>query len=140
MVKNDKDLKLIFKIRKIVFLKEQKITPRLEFDKFDKLGKNVEHIIASYENKPVGCARIRFLGNKAKLERIAILKGFRSRGFGKSLLIFMINYSKHKTAKLIIMDAQYYAVGFYKKLGFKSNGKPYMEAGIKHIDMHMKTG
>jgi ElaA protein len=33
------------------------------------------------------------------------------------------------------MNAQYYLLEYYRKLGFKPKGKPFDEAGIKHIKM-----
>ena len=71
LVKNKKELKQVYKIREIVFIKEQKVAENIEKDKFDRTAK---HFILLYKNKPVGCARIRFIDRKAKLERIAVLK------------------------------------------------------------------
>ena len=35
------------------------------------------------------------------------------------------------------MNAQYYLKNFYKELGFKPVGKPFMEVDIKHIEMYL---
>jgi len=71
-IKNKKELEQVFRIREIIFIREQKVQKNIERDEFDKISK---HVIILYKNKPVGCARIRLIGKKAKLERIALLKG-----------------------------------------------------------------
>lgn len=136
LIKNKKELKQIFRIRDIVFGKEQKIPRTLDFDDFDSIAKQ---IIVLYRGKPVGCARIRFVNGKGKLERIAILKKYRNKGFGKALTIYMINLCENKKVKEIYFHSQYYVRKFYKRLGFKERGKPFMEAGVKHIEMYMKV-
>jgi len=35
------------------------------------------------------------------------------------------------------MNSQYYLKNYYKKFGFKTRGKTFMEAGIKHIEMYL---
>jgi len=133
---NDKeDLKKIFKIREEVFQKEQNINKKLDFDGNDL---EVTQILLNYNNEPIGCARIRFIDNKAKLERIALLKIYRGIGLGNLLLDYLIFYCKSKNVKEIYFDAQFYLENFCKKFGFVSDGKPFDEVGIKHIKMVMK--
>lgn len=133
LVKNKKELEQVYKIREIVFIKEQKVAKNIEKDKFDKTAK---HFIFYYKNKPAGCARIRLIGRKAKLERIALLNKYRGKGFGKVIVDYLINYCKRQRMKKIFMNAQYYLREYYKKLGFKPKGRIFDEAGIKHIKMH----
>lgn len=49
-----------------------------------------------------------------------------------------IKYCKRKKVKNIFMNAQYYLKDYYKKLGFKPEGRIFEEAGIKHIKMQLK--
>ena len=134
LIKNKKELGKVLTIREIIFIKEQKVSKEIEVDGLDKISK---HIIVFYKAKPIGCARIRFVGKKAKLERIALLKGYRSKGIGKILMYYLINYCKNKNFKNIFMNSQYYLKDYYSKFGFKSRGKPFTEAGIKHIEMYL---
>lgn len=134
LVKNKKELEEVYKIREIVFIKEQNVPKNIEIDKFDKSAK---HIVVLYKNKSIGCARVRFIGGKAKLERIAVLKSSRGKGFGKMIVNYMVNYCKNKNVKEIVMNSQFYLKDYYKKFGFKPMGKTFMEAGIKHIRMYM---
>jgi len=135
LVQNKKELEQTFKIRDIVFGKEQKIPRALDYDGLDKYAK---HIILLYKNKSIGCARIRFIKNNAKLERMAILKQYRSKGFGEALLNYLVNYCAKSGVKEIYLHAQHYAKLFYERRGFKIRGRPFTEVGVKHIEMYLK--
>ena len=73
-----------------------------------------------------------------KLERIAVLQGHRGKGYGKETIKWMVEYCKSKNPLTIYMNAQYYLKEFYEYLGFEAEGKPFEEAGIKHIKMVYK--
>ena len=104
-------------------------------DSFDKIAK---HAIVFSNKKTIGCARLRFVGKKAKLERIAVLKKYRNKGIGKLIMDYLIGYCKNKKTGEIIVHSQYYAKEFYTKFGFKRRGKIFMDAGIKHVEMIKK--
>ena len=135
LVKNKKELEQVYKIREIVFIEEQNVPKNVECDKFDNIA---QHFILLYKNKPIGCARIRLINSKAKLERIAVLKRYRNRGFGKLIVKYLVRYCKNKKIKEMFMNAQYYLKEYYQKFGFKPKGRTFMEAGIKHVKMYLK--
>lgn len=135
LVKSKREYEDVLKIREKVFIEGQNVPKEIERDEYDNISK---HVIVSVDNKPIGCARIRNVENKLKLERIAILKEYRSRGFGKDLMRWLVDYSKKQNVKEIYMNAQYYLLDFYKKFGFKPRGEIFKEAGIDHIQMYIK--
>lgn len=135
LIRNKKELDEVFNIRNKVFGEEQKIDRAVDFDRLDN---NAKHTIVFYGNKVIGCARIRLIKNRVKLERIAILKEYRGKGFGVELMRYLVSYAKKKKAKEIYFHSQYYIKDFYKKCGFKIRGKPFPEAGVKHIEMYLK--
>ena len=110
----------------------QNVPEELEIDGEDD---SATQIIVLLGKKPIGCARIRMVDNKAKLERISILEAYRGKGYGKDLVKFLIKFCLDKKLKEIYMYAQYYLKTFYSTLGFKERGKVFDEAGIKHIEM-----
>lgn len=130
-VNTKKTLEQAFNIRKKVFVEEQRVPVEIELDEFDKTA---DHFIVYLNKKPVGCARVSYNGF-AKLERIAILKKYRSRGYGTQLTKYLIQYCKKKKIRKIVIHSQMNVVGFYKKFGFKPIGEPFDEAGIKHVKM-----
>jgi predicted GNAT family N-acyltransferase len=133
-VKTNEELNQVFKIRKQVFIKEQNVPFYLEMDGLDS---EAEHVIAFLDDMPIGCARIR-TNDCIKLERIAILKEYRKRGFGKQLTEYLINYCKRKKYNEICLHSQTFVSDFYEKLGFKKRGNQFLEAGIEHVEMYMK--
>ena len=134
-VENEDEFNKIIDIRKNVFIKEQNVPYEIEIDGLDPKS---EHFIAYLKDEPVGCARIRTEKNIAKLERIAIIKKCRCKGFGTKLTKFLIDYCKKKNFDEVVLHSQTYVTDFYKKLGFKARGKTFFEADIKHIEMYKK--
>lgn len=133
VVKGKKELQKAFKVREEVFIRGQKVPVSRERDRYDK---SASHFLVVKSGRAIGTARVRFIGNKAKIERMAVLEKYRGKGIGNKLLKFIINHVK-KDAKEIVLGAQCHAIGFYKKLGFKERGKIYTDAGIKHRDMYI---
>ena len=88
-----------------------------------------------FNNIPIGCARLIFVDEIVRLERMAIIKSKRNQGFGSKLVYKIIQIAKNKNIKKIIISAQIQALYFYQKNGFIAEGKIYKEAGIKHIKM-----
>ena len=126
----NKDKERCFSVRREVFVKEQKISEKIEFD---DTNLNAIYFIATYKNKPVGTARYRFTDQGVKLERFAVLKSFRNLGVGKKLVDYIINIVRNQ--KFIYLHAQESVIEFYSKLGFKKIGSPFFEAEIPHQKM-----
>ncbi|MFA6530864.1 MAG: GNAT family N-acetyltransferase [Candidatus Micrarchaeia archaeon] len=136
LAKNRRELNQVLKIREMVFVKGQGISLERERDGLDKSSK---HAIVLYHSKPIGCARIRILDKKAKLERIAILKKYQGKGFGRKLADYLIEYCRRRKVKEIVMHSQKYIEQFYGSCGFKRRGKEFTDAGIKHVEMFLKV-
>jgi len=134
LTQNKSELNQVLKLREAVFIKGQNVHKDLEVDGLDNVAK---HVMIFYKNKLVGCARIRFIGKKAKAERMAILKSYRSKGLGSILMNYIAGYCKRRNVKEIMVNAQYYVKNFYIKAGFKPRGKTFTEAGIKHVEMYL---
>lgn len=129
----DKNFSEIEEIRTSVFIKEQNVPVELEWDKFDN---DSIHIIAYYNNKAVGTAR---LLNDGHIGRMAVLKDYRNRNIGQNMLKYILDIAKKKALNTIELSAQEHAVDFYKKYGFSVTSKVYMDAGIPHYDMTLHT-
>ncbi len=135
LIKNKKELAQVFRIREIVFIKGQNVSRKMEMDGLDGSAK---HVIVLYHSKPIGCARIRFFGQKAKLERIAILSKYQGKRFGMKLMKYLIAYCKRRKATKLVLHSQVRVKDFYSRFGFKCHGKKFIEAGILHIRMVLK--
>lgn len=129
-VRSIKEKKHAISIRRKVFVEEMNIPENIEIDKHDESAK---HILAYIEDKPIGTARWRETSHGLKLERFAVLKEYRSCGAGKALTKYIIK--KINKEKMIFLNSQYSAIGFYEKLGFKKIGNIFIEVDIPHQKM-----
>lgn len=131
---NKQKFDLALAIRTEVFVKEQKVDARLEFDGQDSMA---THYLAFYNNMAVGAARWRKTEKGIKLERFAVLPSYRTQKIGFSLLEAVLKDVKVQ-GETIYLNSQKSAIGFYLKYGFIKSGEPFFEAGIEHIKMIFK--
>lgn len=121
----------IFDIRKKVFVEEQKVDEREEFDEYES---NSVHYLGVFEGIPVGTARWRITQAGIKLERFAVLKQYRNHGVAAAILKKVLA-DTFASGVRIYLHAQITAVGFYEKYGFIKEGSLFTEAGIDHFRM-----
>ena len=118
-------------IRSKVFVKEQKISSRIEFDGLDK---DCQHYLVFDDNKAIATARWRKTEKGIKIERFAVLYEYRNEGVGKFMLQTMIN-DLDSLDTMFYLHAQENVVKFYEKFGFKTEGSKFTEANIVHYKM-----
>ena len=132
-VKSQSELKQAMAVRHNVFVEEQGIDEREEYDGLDD---SCLQFVVKAAGEVIGTARVRFVtGDCAKIERMAILKPYRKQGAGKALLTFILF---HVETSQVILHAQWSAIPFYKACGFEKTNGPFFEAGIKHVKMVKK--
>jgi predicted GNAT family N-acyltransferase len=124
---------IALKIRTKVFIEEQEIPEEEEYDGKDSI---CIHYLAFFNDNPVATARVRSVENKAKIERVAVLKNYRGYGIGKALMLHILN--EVTGVKEIVLSSQENAIKFCEKLGFEVYGDPYYDARIPHQDMYKK--
>ena len=124
------ELFAIVRARERVFHLEQKVTEE-DFDEVDKIS---YHIYLMHEKRLLGY--IRLYGEKEEYHLGRFLTLERRKGYGKKVFEAALRYAYDKLkAKRIVIHAQSYLIDFYKKYGFKVEGEPFEEAGIKHVKM-----
>ncbi|USK68507.1 GNAT family N-acetyltransferase [Peribacillus asahii] len=131
----DEDLRKAFHIRKEVFVKEQDVPLEDEFDEFDKLNGQCEHILVYYEEQPVGTGRVRWVDEFGKLERVCILEHYRKFGLGKVIITALEEIAQERGTTRVKLHGQTQAQGFYKKLGYQTSSSVFIEDGIPHLLM-----
>jgi predicted GNAT family N-acyltransferase len=132
-IATEEEMQECLAIRKEVFVAEQNVPADLEVDGMDPTAR---HFVVRKEGRIIATCRVRFLGSAAKIERMAVLKDFRKIGVGRILMRYVLNeLGKTGDVQLFKLSAQSYAVPFYEKLGFKTRGSEYLDAGIPHYDM-----
>lgn len=89
-------------------------------------------------NKIVGTGRIYFDGNEFTIDNIAVLTNYRRKGYGDFAVRLLINKAISSGANLIILNAQYKYIDFYKTIGFQLKNEIVFEVnGIAHIQMEI---
>ncbi len=132
---NDKDFSFIQEIRKTVFKDELQISESELFDDFDN---SCDHFLIFNGKNVVGAVRIIVMSEKIKLERMAILKEYRSKNYGKLCILQIKEYYSALNFSQIILDSIYSVKSFYKKCGFVEEGEKFQRVGIDHIRMFSK--
>jgi predicted GNAT family N-acyltransferase len=127
-----KEREKAFGIRMRVFVREQGVPKEIEMDRDDD---RALHFLAFAAGKAVGTARIVMRHGRAKIGRMAVLKGYRGRGVGKELLKRAVATARRRRAQTIYLHAQVPVIGFYEILGFQCAGRVFEEAGIPHRKM-----
>ena len=131
-VSSKQELKKVFEIRLRVFVREQGVPEEIELDHDDK---RACHFLALDAAKAIGTARIVMRHGSAKIGRMAVLKSYRGRGFGRKLLKRAIGAARRQGAQKIYLHAQIPVIGFYEGMGFRCVGPVFKEAGIPHRKM-----
>jgi predicted GNAT family N-acyltransferase len=119
-------------VRGIVFLGEQHTSYAIEKDEHEQVA---VHVLGEIDGEPVAAGRIRFLGEFAKLERLAVRKEWRGRGYGSRLIEFMMQTARDRGFGKVKLHAQLTTKGFYARHGFQATGDTFMEADIEHCLM-----
>lgn len=134
-ITTEQQLEEAFVIRKAVFVEEQHVPLVDEFDEYDHVDAECNHILVYHENKPVGTGRLRVVDHEGKLERICLLENVRSLGLGKVIIEALEDIAKEQHIKKVKLHGQTHAEGFYQKLGYETSSDVFMEDGIPHVLM-----
>ncbi|MCC6982396.1 MAG: GNAT family N-acetyltransferase [Bauldia sp.] len=110
------DLSKAFAVRAVVYIGEQDCPYDEEFDGNDFAG---GHLLALAGDEPVGCARIRYFGAFAKLERLAVRAQYRRRGIGRQLVEAATEFVRAKGYDTLYAHAQKRLVPFWAGQGFR---------------------
>jgi predicted GNAT family N-acyltransferase len=120
-------------IRHKVFVEEQKVRVDEEIDEHDP---HAVHWLA-YGSNAKAMATGRMLPD-GHIGRMAVLKEYRERGVGSSLMRKIIRYAVREGLEQVFLYAQIKAVPFYEGFGFIAQDDPFMDAGIPHKTMVLK--
>jgi len=126
------DLIKVFTVRAVVFIGEQNTPYDEEIDQHECCSL---HILGEVGDEPAAAGRIRFLGEYAKLERIAVRKEYRGQNHGHQLMEFMLDTAREHGFRKLKMHAQAHLCDFYRRYGFEVQGPMFQEANIDHYLM-----
>lgn len=133
IVSSDAEIAACLALRRIVFIEEQGVREDLEVDGLDGA---CMHVLAVRDGVPIATARVRFLDDVAKIQRVCVLPAQRGKGIGAAVMRFILaEIAADPSVRTARLGAQIDALDFYRKLGFTPVGPEYWEAGIRHQDM-----
>ena len=132
------DLLKVMVVRGIVFVEEQGVDWRGEFDEFEDES---VHVLGEVDGEPVAVGRLRLLEDGwAKLERIAVRPRWRGRGLAREVTGLLLAEAATRGATRCRLHAQVYLEDFYAGYGFRRRGDVFDECGIDHILMTREDG
>lgn len=131
---DESDQNKLREIRETVFIQEQQVPVEMEWDEIDAIAL---HLLAfdRISAQVLGVARLYPSQNKYHIGRMAVLKPYRNKGVGSTLLRKLIAIALEKNMLPLELSAQTHAVEFYLKHGFSVYGDEFLEAGIPHCHM-----
>ena len=131
---HNKEFSYVRDIRESVFYDELGISKQELFDKNDE---SCDHFLIFDGQKVVGSVRMLSMEKIVKLERMAILKDFRTKNYGRNCILQLKEYYSEIGFSQIILDSIYSVREFYKKCGFIEEGDVFQRVGIDHIRMSL---
>ena len=119
VVSSHDDLEKAFAVRAAVYMGEMGMKFGEDRDGNDLFA---THVLARVNGEPVGCMRIRFFGEFAKPERLAVLPAYRKQRFGglgiaHALAAFSFDYCARKGYRRVIGHAKEDLVSFWASFG-----------------------
>ncbi len=123
----------LLRVRSEVFVVEQKCV----YQDLDGDDQKSIHLWLTVAEKVVALARVCPAGTHMKEISIGrVITTKRGKGYGKQIMLHAIDAAREDfRAKLIDIEAQEYAKGFYESVGFKQSSDSFMLDGIPHIKM-----
>jgi len=121
------DSEAIRSVRRVVFIEEQHVYPREEWDGLDPLCD--QFLAEDDRGNAIGTARLSAGG---KLGRMAVVKQWRGRGVGAALIKVVVELARGKGIARLEADAQVRALDFYARQGFSVYGPEFLDARIVH--------
>lgn len=125
------DLYQILKLRQDIFIVEQNC-PYHDIDKLDKIS---YHIYLKEAGEIIAYLRLYEEACDCHIGRV--LAKYRRRGLGTYILKEAIRLAKRLDFKKVRLEAQTYAIEFYKNLGFIPRSNTFKLDGIDHVKMEL---
>ena len=88
------------------------------------------YVLALDNNLPVSTCRLKIHGDIGKIERVATIPQYRSKGIGTLVITEAEKWLKELGAKKVVINSRIAAVKFYEKLGYKADYNKKSGSGL----------
>ncbi|CAN5318891.1 hypothetical protein BH11PSE4_BH11PSE4_33280 [soil metagenome] len=138
VVHSIEDLMRVIAIRSAVYIGEQEC-PYLE--EFDGNDFSSTHLLAYVGHEPVGCLRIRYFADFAKIERLAVRKEFRKLRIAPQLVEAAIELCHVKGYQRLYGHAHKRLIRFWSSFGFSTfeGGQKLVFSDFDYVEMQRIT-
>jgi predicted GNAT family N-acyltransferase len=128
------DLNRVVAIRSAVYIGEQECPYDEEYDGNDLAA---THLLAYIGDEPVGCLRIRFFADFAKIERLAIRKEFRKTRAAFHLVRAGFKLCQKKGYTRVYGHSQVRLVNFWSRFGFRvmEDAKRFVFSDFDYVEI-----
>ena len=124
-------------LRSEVFVDEQEVPAELEVDELDATA--LHAVVLNKLGQAVATGRLlQPQAHVAQIGRMAVSKPLRGGHLGQMVVESFIEAARKRGDREVLLHAQCSAEGFYRRLGFKSHGDIFDDAGIDHIEMTLQ--
>ncbi|WP_221893006.1 GNAT family N-acetyltransferase [Parasphingopyxis marina] len=133
-VKTLEDLMKVFAVRSATYMAEQLCLYSEEFDGNDFCG---THLLGLVDGEAAGCARIRYFGEFAKLERVAVLPKYRNTRLAYRLARTALNHCRRKGFPRVYGHSRADLVRFWNVFGFRvvEDSEPFSFANVEYREI-----
>lgn len=130
------DIARVFAVRSAVSLAGQ--IPRYE-EEFDGNDFCATHFLATVDGDPAGCLRIRWFGDFAKMERIAVRKDYRRHRLTRQLVRAGVEHCRRKGYHRLYAHSRADLVPLWTSLGWRDmGGKDFSFADIPYREIMLE--
>jgi len=128
------DMMRVAAVRNVVYMGEQECP---YFEEYDGNDLSATHLLAYMGDEPIGCLRLRFFADFAKLERLAIRKEFRKSRAAFQLVRAAFKFCQKKGYGRIYAHSQTRLVDFWRRFGFEvlEGGKSFVFSGFDYVEV-----
>ena len=128
------DMAKVFSVRSATFQAEQACPYEEEFGGNDFCA---TQLLAYVGDDPAACIRIRYFGDFAKLERLAIRREYRSRSLSRPLVEAALAHCARKGFRRIYGHSRSDLIGFWQRLGFDviPERPPFWFSDVEYVEI-----
>jgi predicted GNAT family N-acyltransferase len=137
VVRSMDEMARVIAIRGAIYMSEQRCPFEEEFDGNDFTA---THLICHKDREPVGCIRIRYFADFAKLERLAVRHEGRGSGLAGRILDAAIELCRKKGYSVLYAHSQKRFLKVWEQRGFKRMGaRELVFSDFDYVEVKLET-